>query len=57
MAETTAIKRAHEWVPPKRDTPRALPRCRICGAVKRPGIVTECYVEEVQVTDGETSET
>ena len=52
MAETTTIKRAHEWTPPKRDSPRALPVCRICGAVKRPGRTTECYVEEVTAEDG-----
>lgn len=47
MAETTTIRRAHEWMPPKRDAPKALPRCRVCGAVKIPGRVTDCYVEEV----------
>lgn len=54
MAESATIKRAHEWVPPKRDERRALPRCRICGAVKVPGRVTECYVEEVKA-DGPAS--
>lgn len=51
MPETTEIRRAHQWTPPKRDNPRALRICRVCGAVKVPGRVSWCYSEEVAAED------
>ena len=50
MTETTEIRRAHEWVMPKRGEKGAA-RCRVCGAV-RGGTKSTCYVEEVPAEDG-----
>lgn len=45
MSETAEIRRAHEWITPRRGE-RGLPRCRVCGAVKS-GKPSWCYMEEV----------
>ena len=50
MSETTEIRRAHEWLTPKRGERGAI-RCRVCGAVKS-GKPSWCYTEEVPAEDG-----
>ena len=45
MTETTEIRRAHEWVMPRRGE-KGPARCRVCGAVKT-GKPSYCYAEEV----------
>lgn len=46
--ETTEIRRAHEWLMPKRGERGAI-RCRVCGMVKS-ATPSWCYVEEVPAT-------
>ena len=48
--ETTEIRRAHEWLMPKRGERGAI-RCRVCGMVKS-ATPSWCYVEEVPAQDG-----
>ncbi|MDW9880498.1 hypothetical protein GOA90_25260 [Sinorhizobium meliloti] len=45
MTTENTIERAHEWLPARRGV---RPVCRVCGAVKRPNVVTSCYVETVE---------